>query len=145
MSICALAGDSDFSEGIQTEFRNTLYDLIKNHGVNLFYMIFGGDFNLMAAEEMKKLINVYPELCYEVFLCNIPYKEYDRFISFYYNITIVDGEDGESREHGLKEMRESIIDASEYVITYVKSIGSDAEDFKSMSEKKGKKIIELNK
>lgn len=145
MYICALAGDSGFPGSVQTELRRTLIDLIENHEVDLFYMIFGGKFNLMAAEELKKIIKDYPDVYFEVFLCNVPYREYNRMVNVFYNITVVDGEDGETREHALNVLKESIIDVSEYVITYVKNVKGDAVTYKNIALEKGKKIIELNK
>lgn len=145
MYICALAGDSGFPGSVQTELRRTLIDLIENHEVDLFYMIFGGKFNLMAAEELKKIIKDYPDVYFEVFLCNVPYREYNRMVNVFYNITVVDGEDGETREHALNVLKESIIDVSEYVITYVKNVKGDAVTYKNIALEKGKIIIELNK
>lgn len=145
MYICALAGDSGFSESIQTEFRKTVIDLIENHKVDLFYMIYGGEFNLMAEEELEKIIEDYPDVYFEIFVCNIPHREYNRLINVLYNITVVEGEEGETREHGLNVLKEGIIGASEYVITYVKNADGDAGSFKDIALKKGKTVIELNR
>lgn len=141
---CTFFGHRNVSEEIEPTLRSTLIDLIENHDVDMFYVGNQGSFDSMVRRVLKDLSNAYP-IKYYVVLAYMPEKM-NEFESNEYSDTIVfEGFESVPKRFAIDRRNRWMIDQSDYVVTYVThDIGSGAAKFKSISERCGKRIVELS-
>lgn len=141
MLACTFFGHKDTPDSIEEKLRLTIIDLIENKNISLFYVGNQGNFDYMVRKNLKKLKSKYPHIQYRVVLAYRPYKKDD---SKDYSDTIYpETLENTPNKYAIIKRNESMINLSEYVVTYVKHSIGGASTFKRLAEKKNKIILNL--
>ena len=139
--ICIFFGHSNTPSDVEGVLRDTICDLIENHGVVRFYVGNYGHFDFMARRVLKELCGHYPEIKYSVVLAYLPKDDCDDYSDTIYPEEIA----GVYKRFAIDAVNKWMIDRSDFVITYVEKSWGGAAKFKEMAEKKGKKVINITK
>lgn len=73
--ICTFFGHSDAPQSISNSIKNTILSIIKNHGVNKFYVGNHGSFDNMVINILKELAKTNFELKFYIVLAYLPQKK----------------------------------------------------------------------
>lgn len=81
MPACTFFGHRNCPETIKPKLRETVVDLIHNHGVDMFYVGNQGQFDAYVHSALKAVKQEYPQIRYAVVLAYMPGKatEYDDY------------------------------------------------------------------
>ena len=81
MAACTFFGHRDCLDTIKPKLKETLIDLITNHGVDMFYVGNQGQFDAIVRGTLRELKMEYPQIDYAVVLAYMPSKktEYDDY------------------------------------------------------------------
>lgn len=141
--ICTFFGHRSVPENIKEVLRRTVIDLIKNCGVDLFYVGNHGQFDHMVSRVLQELSEKY-NIKYYIVLAYIPVGNNQTVYGEPMNTILPDGIEFVPKRYAINYRNKWMIEQSDYVVTYVTNhIGSGAAVFKNISERKGKKVIEL--
>ncbi len=124
--------------------KQVLIELIENEGVELFYVGNEGNFDKMVRNELKLFSTVYTHIRFSVLTLNIPYTELTEDDFWYENICPL-GKFFGGKDVTPDELKRNMIGDSHYAVTYVTNKKSSAYKYRTIAEKKGKRVIELNK
>ena len=135
-------GHKDTPKEIEPTLRTTLVDLIENHDATKFYVGNNGNFDTMVRRQLEDLSRIYP-ITYSVVLAYLPTKksEYDD----YTNTIYPEGIETIPKRFAISYRNKWMIRQSDVVVTYVTRTHGGAWQFKTMAERQGKMVIELNK
>ena len=135
-------GHKDTPKEIEPTLRTTLVDLIENHDATKFYVGNNGNFDTMVRRQLEDLSRIYP-ITYSVVLAYLPTKksEYDD----YTNTILPEGIETAPKRFAISYRNKWMIGQSDVVVTYVTRTHGGAWQFKTMAERQGKMVIELNK
>jgi len=137
--VCTFFGHSDTPDDVADILRETICDLIENHGVCNFYVGKYGKFDFMARRILKEICATHPHVKYSVVLAYMPNDYYDD-----YSDTIHPEEIAETpKRFAINAVNKWMINSSEFVATYVCRSFGGAAMFKEVAERKGKKVINL--
>ncbi len=143
MRTCTFFGEPDATNDIRYDLKQTLIDLIENKGVVFFLVGNEGNFDKMVRTELKLFSTVYGHIMYNVLVCDTPDTKFApediedlNFCPLY----------GMTREKIITPDKRNkwMINKSQCVVTYVTKPKGYAHKYKSVAEKKKKKIIELH-
>ena len=134
-------GHKDTPKNTEPTLRTTLVDLIENHGADVFYVGNNGSFDTMVRRQLEALSQVYP-ITYSVVLAYLPTKksEYDD----YARTLLPEGIETVPKRFAISYRNKWMIQQSDVVVTYVIHGFGGAAQFKALSEKQGKTVIELS-
>ena len=134
-------GHKDTPKEIEPTLRSTLVDLIENHGATEFYVGNNGNFDTMVRRQLENLSQTYP-ITYNVVLAYLPTKksEYDD----YTNTIYPEGIETAPKRFAISYRNKWMIRQSDVVVTYVTRTHGGAWQFKALTERQGKKAIELS-
>lgn len=81
MTTCTFFGHRDCLDNTKPKLREVLVDLIKNHGIDMFYVGNQGNFDAIVRHILKELKSDYQTINYTVVLAYMPSKkeEYDDY------------------------------------------------------------------
>ncbi len=134
-------GHKDTPKEIEPILRSTLIDLIKNENVNAFYVGNNGNFDSMVRRQLEDLSHIY-KISYNVVLAYLP-TEKNKFDDL--SATIYpEGIEAVPKRFAISWRNKWMIKQSDIVITYVAHSLGGAYQFKALSEKQGKRVIELS-
>ncbi|MBR6568431.1 MAG: hypothetical protein IKK60_07235 [Clostridia bacterium] len=135
-------GHKDTPKNTEPTLRTTLVDLIENHGADVFYVGNNGSFDTMVRRQLEALSQVYP-ITYNVVLAYLPTKksEYDD----YAHTLLPEGIEAVPKRFAISYRNKWMIQQSDVVVTYVTHSFGGAAQFKEMSDKQGKTVVELSK
>ena len=140
---CTFFGHRNAPQSIEDNLRSVLIDLIKNKGVDNFYVGNQGEFDSMVKLNLKRLAAIYPHIKYAVVLACLPTSNKE-FACFDYSYTIFpDGMENVPPRFAIDMRNRWIIEISEYVVVYVRQTLGGAAKFKSLAEKKKRTVINL--
>lgn len=140
MSSCTFFGHKDTPKEIEPTLRSTLIDLIENKCVDKFYIGNNGNFDYLVKKNLKLLTTLYPHIQYVIVLAYLQSNNtYDKYPQTIYP----EGLEHTPPKYAIIQRNIWMIDHSDYVVTYVKHIGSNSVKLKEIAEKKGKFIINL--
>ena len=133
-------GHSNTTESIQPILYSTLKQLIENENANLFYVGNHGNFDNITIHTLKKLKFYYPHISYYVVLAYMPtrieiYQDYETIFPECLEKTIP--------KYAIVKRNKWMIEQADLVITYVNKTIGGANKFKNLSERKGKRVINL--
>ena len=137
--ICCFFGHRDTPREIKSALKQVLIDLIENKNVNMFYVGNYGNFDFLVQEALKEFKKIYP-IKYYIVLAYIPKK--DEYAD-YSNTLYFDELNTKPYRTRIIETNRLMLEKSDYVITYANTIGN-ARDFKELSEKQNKTVININ-
>ena len=135
-------GHKDTPKEIEPTLRTTLVDLIENHGATEFYVGNNGNFDTMVRRQLENLSQTYP-ITYNVVLAYLPTKknEYED----HSNTILPEGIETVPKRFAISYRNKWMVEQSDIVVTYVARTYGGAWQFKTMAERQGKMVIELNK
>lgn len=138
MNTCTFFGHRDAPLSLRESLKSKITELILQRGVDLFYVGNHGQFDAMALSVLQELSLLYPHINYYVVYAYLPHQN----ISAEHAI-LPEGIEFASPRAAIPQRNEWMIERSDYVITYVTHLRSDAAKFKAMAEQMGKKVYNL--
>lgn len=142
MGVCTFLGHRDTPKEAEPHLYTALADLIRNKGVDLFYVGNNGSFDFMVQKILNKLKLDYPNIRYFVVLAYMPRKQ-TAFEHNFENSIYPDGMENTPPKYAIIKRNKWMIDKSDFVVTYVKRPVGGAAQFKSLAEKKNKTVINI--
>lgn len=130
-------------ENVKPILRRILTNLIEEDSADIFYIGNQGDFDFMARQVLKELKEIYPHITYTIVLAYMPSTK-DKFYDFNYTNTLYpEGLENTPKKYAVSKRNYWLIENSDMVVTYVSNRIGGAAKFKEISEKKGKKVINI--
>lgn len=141
--ICTFFGHKNANGKINSKLRKTIIDLIENKNVDTFYVGNQGEFDFLVRENLEQLCSIYPQIKYFIVLAYLP-KLNDFSNETYHSRTIYpDGLENTPPKFAIVKRNRWMIDKSDYVVTHVEHNLSNASQFKELSKRKGKIVINI--
>ena len=142
MASCTFFGHRDCPSDIRSRLRETLVDLIENHGVDFFYIGNQGQFDTMTRNILRELKTVYPEIEYTVVLAYMPQgtNEYED----YSDTMLPEGIEQVPKRFAISWRNNWMLDHADYVVTYITHSWGGAAQFAQKAEKQGKVVYNLS-
>ncbi len=142
MSTCTFFGHRNVMTNIEATLQSTIIDLIKNYGVDCFYVGNQGNFDFMVRKTLDKLVNQY-SFRYAVVLAYMP-KEKPVSDHISLNTILPEGIEFVPPRFAISWRNKWMIEQSDYVVTYITTtIGLGVAQFKELAEHKKKTVINL--
>lgn len=139
---CTFFGHADAKEEIIPALRKEIINLIENKNVDTFYVGNHGHFDFYAETVLKELSEIYPHIKYSVVLAYLPRGKQGEYYDFS-NTIYPEGIEKAPLKYAIIKRNKWMIDNSDFVITYVKSVIGGAAQFKELAQKKKKIIVEI--
>ena len=139
MPICTFFGHRDCPETIKPKLRDTLVDLIANHGVNLFYVGHQGRFDALVRSVLRELKSEYPQIDYAVVLAYMPGKQ-----SEYYDHSdtiLPEGIEYVQPRYAISWRNNWMIRRSDYIVAYITCSWGGAAQHVEKARRQGKKVV----
>ena len=143
MAICTFFGHKDTPKEIEPTLRSALIDLIINKDTNLFYVGNQGNFDNMVIKNLQQLSEHYTNIKYYVVLSYMPVAK-NIITTNHFDTIYPEGLEKTPLKFAIDKRNRWMIDKSDYVVTYVIHNFGGASKFKTLSEKKGKTVINLS-
>jgi len=143
MSVCTFFGHRHCPETVKPKLRETVIDLIENHGVDRFYVGQQGAYDAMVRSVLKDLVPLYPHVNYAVVLERIPPKRSEFDIRDYADTILPEGIEAVHPRFAIPWRNKWMLKQADYVVTYVVYSWGGAAQFAQMAKRKKKIMIEL--
>ena len=142
MANCTFFGHRECPDSVKTILREVLVDLIKDHGVDMFYVGNQGQFDAMVRSTLQELKKVYPQTDYTVVLAYMPGKqtEYDD----YSDTMLPEGIEFVHPRYAISWRNNWMLRQSEYVVTYITHSWGGAAQYAEKAEHQKKTVINLS-
>lgn len=144
MPSCTFFGHKDTPEKIEPILMSALEQLIKTHGVTMFYVGNNGAFDRIVRRALQEAKRIHKRIDYAVVLAYRPFKKSSSENDIDYSDTIYPHilEDTPLK-YAIDRRNRWMIDKSSYVLTYVRHNIGGAAKFKEIAERKGLIVINL--
>ena len=141
MRVCTFFGHRDCPEGIRPKLREALEELIRDKGVDLFYVGDRGRFDALVRETLRQLRKDDPRIRYAVVLASMPGRktEYDDFS----DTMLPEGIESVHPRYAIAWRNDWMLKRSDYVVTCVTHPWGGAARFAEKARKQGKKVHNL--
>lgn len=138
--ICTFFGHKNTPETVKPLLRETVIDLIENHGANKFYVGNNGHFDGMAASILKELKQIYPNIEYHVVLAYLRNdgNEIEHPTEF------PDGIENTPAKFAIDFRNKWMLNKSDTIIAYITHGWGGAAKFAGQAKRKKKQIINLS-
>lgn len=140
MPTCTFFGHRDSPESIKPKLKETLIDLIEQHGVDTFYVGQQGAFDAMAYTVLRELAGSYPHIRYAVVLERLPGKQLSVNAC---DTLLPEGIENVHPRYALTWRNKWLVDRSDYVITYVTHPWGGAARYAAMAAQRHRHILPL--
>lgn len=137
----AFFGHRDTGENIKPKIKEVVIDLIENHNADTFLVGNNGSFDAMAKGVLEEIEKLYPHIKYRVVLAYLPTekREYDDHSHSVYP----EGIESVPLRFAISKRNELMVRQSDTVVTHVTRTYGGAYRFKTLAEKKGKRVINI--
>lgn len=135
---CTFFGHSDTPAEIRGRLKETVIDLIENHGADLFYVGSHGSFDRISASVLKELSSIYPHIRYYVVLAYLPTSDYKDIPTLF-----PEGIETVPKRFEINFRNKFMVEQSDTVIAYITHSYGGAAKFAEMAHKKKKTVINL--
>lgn len=139
--ICTFFGHRDTKNEIEPTLRSTLFDLIENKNVNLFYVGNHGNFDSMVRRQLEDLSKTYP-IKYYLVLAYMPTKNQEPDTLNEHTI-LPEGIETVPKRFAISYRNKWMLDQSDIVVTHVTHSFGGAAQFEDCANKSGKMIIKI--
>ena len=136
MASCTFFGHRDCPSDIRNRLKETLIDLIENHGVDFFYIGSHGQFDAMAHNILRELKTVYPMIEYTVVLAYMP-QGTNEYIDFA-DTMLPEGIEHVPKRFAISRWNNWMLEHADYVVTYITHSWGGATQFAEKAKRKGK-------
>ncbi len=141
---CTFFGHKNTPDKIISVLKNSLIYLIKQKGVNLFYVGNHGNFDYIVYKTLKDISKEY-SIAYRVVLAYLPEKQQDYNYLDFFDTILPPGIESVPKRFAINFRNNYMLNNSDIVVTYItQSISSHAAKFKEKAVKKKKEVIELS-
>ena len=139
---CTFFGNRNASFSIEPMLYSVLTDLVKNKNVDMFYVGNQGNFDAVVRKCLRRLKKEIPHINYAVVLAYMPSapKTGEDYSDTVYPEVL----DKVPYRFAIAKRNQWMVSVSDYVVTYVRSIGGGAAKNKDYAERQGKSIIEIS-
>lgn len=137
-------GHRDCPEAIRPQLQKILEDLIVN-GADYFYVGNQGRFDGMVISLLSKLKTAYPQIEYAVVLAYLPGTVKAETVDLRHPTVFPEGLENVPRRFAITHRNRWMLDASDCVVSYVTHSWGGAAQFIDLAEKKGKRVIRLER
>ena len=139
--VCTFFGHKDTPKEIEPTLRSTLIDLIENKNVNVFYVGNNGNFDTMVRHQLEDLSQTYP-ITYSIVLAYLPTEKnkYDDLTNTIYP----EGLETVPKRFAISWRNKWMLQQSDVVVTYVTHTYGGAWQFKEISVRQGKIVVDLS-
>lgn len=138
MKSCTFFGHRDTEKEIEPIIKSTLIELIEKNGVDTFYVGNNGNFDIMVKSLLGELKSIYPQINYFIVYAYAKSYKQEDLSNAIYPVFL------KKTLSQIPKRNEWMIERNDYVITYVSKAFGGAARFKRLSERKGKRVIELS-
>ncbi len=137
---CTFFGHNNTPVSVKPLIRETLIDLIENHGADKFFVGDHGSFDRMTAAVLKELKDVYPDIEYRVVLAYLPNdgNKSDHPTEFPAGI------EKTPKKYAIDFRNKWMLSNADAVVAYITHDWGGAAKFVSMAKRKKKHIINLS-
>ena len=141
MPACTFFGHRDCPDTIKLKLKETLVDLITNHGADVFYVGHQGQFDAHVWSVLRDLKKEYPHIQYTVVLAYMPGKqnEYDD----YSDTMLPEGIESVHPRYAISWRNNWMLKQSEYVVTYITHTWGGAAQYAKKASNRGKFVVNL--
>lgn len=142
MASCTFFGHRDCYLDLHIKLREVLIDLIKNHGVDFFYVGNQGQFDGQVRTVLKKLKTEYPHIDYTVVLAYMPQKknEYEDCS----DTMLPEGIERVPKRFAISWRNNWMLNHADYVVIYVNHTWGGAAQFAEKAKRVGKTVVSLS-
>ena len=140
--VCTFFGHRLCPTEIKENLRLAIIDLIKNKGVNKFYVGNQGGFDYMVCNILKELSKEYP-IKYSIILAYFTEKKYDNDEYLLENSILPEGIEFVPPKFAIDWRNKWMIKQSDFVVTYVCHNFGGAAKFKALAQRQNKTVINL--
>ncbi len=142
--ICCFFGHHDTTENIRGILCEQVQSLIKNEGVNRFYVGTHGHFDYMAIDTLRQMKEQYPHISYDVVLAYMPDYSPQEYSYIKPSETIYpDGLEKVPRRFAINWRNDWMLKQSDIVICYVRHHLGGAGRMEEKATKQKKRVINL--
>lgn len=134
-------GHRDAGEGIKSKIKEVVIDLVENYNADKFLVGNNGHFDEMVRSVLFDVEKSYPHIQYSVVLAYLPTE--NRVREDYSHSVYPEGLEGVPLRFAISKRNELMIRQSDVVVTHVIRTYGGAYHFKTLAEKKGKKVINI--
>lgn len=145
MFTCTFFGHRECPSNLKPQLRDTLKELIEQHGVGVFYVGNQGEFDKMVYSLLRELSTQYSQITYAVVLAYLPMKRADEcFRTADYSHTLYpEGIEIVPKRFAIVWRNEWMLKQADYVVTYVTHSWGGAAKFAEKAQRLGKRVIGL--
>lgn len=140
MAACTFFGHRDAPEYLDRQLKTVLIDLIRNQGVDVYYVGNNGRFDACAIRVLKDLETSFPIRFYIV-LSSLPSEkglnELDE------HTILPEGLEAVPPRFRIDRRNHWMLDRSDFAVTYVRYPTGGAAKFKALAEQKRKRVVEV--
>lgn len=139
---CTFFGHRDCPDSIKPKLRQTLVNLISNHGVDMFYVGNQGRFDALVRGVLRELKIEYSHIEYAVVLAYMPGQqaEYDDCS----DTMLPEGIESVHPRYAISWRNNWMIKQSDYVVTYITHSWGGAAKCAEYALQKGKTVINVS-
>ena len=142
--VCAFLGHRQVSSVIETECRQQIEKVIKEHESVLFYVGHQGQFDSMVKRILRALKKSYPHMEYAVVLAYMPSTFHYGDNEFFLGETLFpEGLEKVPPKYAIYKRNLWMIEQADMIIMHVVHSVGGAWKFKQIAERKGKMIINI--
>lgn len=118
-------------------------DLIKNHGIDMFYVGNQGNFDAIVRRVLKELKSDHQTINYAVVLAYMPGKKEE--CDDYSDTMLPEGIESIHPHYAISWRNDWMIKQSDYVVTYITHTWGGAHQHTEKAKKNGKHVINIAK
>ena len=141
MAVCTFFGHRECPDTIKPKLRETLVDLIVNHGVDMFYVGNQGRFDAIVRSALRDLRKEYPQIDYTVVLAYMPGERND--YDDYSDTMLPEGIESVHPRYAISWRNNWLLKHADCVVTYITHSWGGAAQYVSKAKKQGKTVINL--
>ena len=134
---CTFLGHRDCDFSISVELEMTIENLIKNKGVNHFFLGNHGNFDRIALHSVTTLQGKYPHITYEIVLAYIPDKQINHHALY------PEGSEKIPKKFAICFRNKWMVNHSDYIVSHIRCDFGAAYHFVTLAKKLGKEVINI--
>ena len=138
---CTFFGHRECPDRVKLKLRETLVDLIVNHGVDMFYVGNQGLFDAIVRSTLRDLQKEHPEIGYAVVLAYMPGEQND--YDDYSDTMLPEGIESVHPRYAISWRNDWLLKKANYVVTYITHSWGGAAQYATKAKKLGKMVINL--
>ena len=141
MPSCTFFGHRDCPDAIKPKLRETMIDLLTNHGVDMFYVGHQGEFDAIVRGILRELKKEYPQINYAVVLAYMPSKKNEN--EDYSDTMIPEGIETVHPRYAISWRNNWMLKQSDYVVSYITHPWGGAAQHLEKAKKLKKQVVQI--